>query len=164
MRTENRASSLSYAWFVTRKPFVCFVWVSFGFLFVFDCWLVLFGFLLDTPGRTCWTALVHALFRLPNAYRTLHNSSNGTNTVLRPGESREGKGRKKNPCYLEMCRTKFLKVRLECPYLRLYFLGRKAVKEPPKRDIVNAFANLFNQHNKVRRPGESHRGAGRKKK
>ena len=36
--------------------------------------------------------------------------------------------------------------------------------EPPKRDIVNAFANSFNQHNKVRRPGESHRGAGRKKK
>ena len=35
--------------------------------------------------------------------------------------------------------------------------------EPPKRDIVNAFANSFNQHNKVRRPGESHRGAGRKK-
>ena len=36
--------------------------------------------------------------------------------------------------------------------------------EPPKRDIVNAFANSFYQHNKVRRPGESHRGAGRKKK
>ena len=29
---------------------------------------------------------------------------------------------------------------------------------------MNAFANSFNQHNKVRRPGESHRGAGRKKK
>ena len=28
-------------------------------------------------------------------YRTLHNSFNGTNTVLRPGESREGEGRKK---------------------------------------------------------------------
>ena len=28
---------------------------------------------------------------------------------------------------------------------------------------MNAFANSFNQHNKVRRPGESHRGAGRKK-
>ena len=27
--------------------------------------------------------------------------------------------------------------------------------EPPKRDIVNTFANSFNQHNKVRRPGES---------
>ena len=26
--------------------------------------------------------------------------------------------------------------------------------EPPKRDIVNAFANSFNQQNKVRRPGE----------
>ena len=41
--------------------------------------------------------LVHALFRLPNAgtYRTLHNSFNGTNTVLRPRESREGEGRKK---------------------------------------------------------------------
>ena len=25
-------------------------------------------------------------------------------------------------------------------------------------------SNSFNQHNKVRRPGESHRGAGRKKK
>ena len=36
--------------------------------------------------------------------------------------------------------------------------------EPPKRDIVNAFANSFNQHNKVRRPGKSHRGAGRKKR
>ena len=27
----------------------------------------------------------------------MHNSFNGTNTVLRPGESREGEGRKKNP-------------------------------------------------------------------
>ena len=27
-------------------------------------------------------------------YRALHNSFNGTNTVLRPGESREGEGRK----------------------------------------------------------------------
>ena len=30
-----------------------------------------------------------------HAYRTFHNSFNGTNTVLRPGESREGEGRKK---------------------------------------------------------------------
>ena len=50
------------------------------------------------------SVLVHALFRLPNAgtYRTLHNSSNGTNTVLRPGESREGEGRKKN-CWSFCC-------------------------------------------------------------
>ena len=41
--------------------------------------------------------MVHALFRLPNAgcCCTLHNSFDGTNTVLRPGESREGEGRKK---------------------------------------------------------------------
>ena len=47
--------------------------------------------------------MVHALFRLPKegSCCTLHNSYNGTNTVLRPGESREGEGRKKeNKCNL----------------------------------------------------------------
>ena len=36
-------------------------------------------------------------YQNPNegTYGTLHNSFNGTNTVLRPGESREGEGRKK---------------------------------------------------------------------
>ena len=67
----------------------------FGFVFglfagFFPRWTPLFGHL------DC--VLVRALFRLPNAgtYRALHNSFNGTNTVLRPGESREGEGRKKN--------------------------------------------------------------------
>ena len=41
----------------------------------------------------------------PNAgtYRTLHNSFNDTNTVLRPGESREGEGRKKD--FITLART-----------------------------------------------------------
>ena len=76
----------------------------------FGCWL-LFGlpvlcfWVVVLPLCPCLhprldfldCVMVHALFKLPNAgcCCTLHNSFNGTNTVLRPGESREGEGRKR---------------------------------------------------------------------
>ena len=71
----------------------CFVWVFFGFVLVVGWSFSSLDTCLDMLDRV----LVDAFFRLPNAgtYRTLHNSFNGTNTVLRPGESREGEGRKK---------------------------------------------------------------------
>ena len=73
---------------------VCLVLVWFcGFLFVFaglfSCLTPLFGHVgLCTGPRSLSTPQC-------GTYRTLHNSFNGTNTVLRPGESREGEGRKK---------------------------------------------------------------------
>ena len=53
--------------------------------------------------------MVHALFRLPKkgCCCTLHNSFNGTNTVLRPGESQEGEGRKKNSAWAKISNMHF---------------------------------------------------------
>ena len=90
---------------------------------------VFFGLVFFFPGDhpmldmlDC--VLVQALFWLPNegTYRTLHNSFNGTNTVLRPGESREGEGRKKR----DNCRSHYScgKERQELPPpLREYWRG-----------------------------------------
>ena len=93
--------------------FGLFLFVLFGVfcfsVWLFFCFVVLFRFTLRFGHLDC--VLVRALFRLPNAgiYRTLHNSFNGTNTVLRPGESREGEGRKKKAkCSLfERCQMQF---------------------------------------------------------
>ena len=76
---------------------LCFLFCFWCFRFGF-CLFVLFALVDCTPA---WTTLdrvmVRALFRLPNAgtCSIVHNSFNGTNTVLRLGESREGEGRKK---------------------------------------------------------------------
>ena len=78
-----------------------FGWVGFfRFLLVFCFWAVVLVFRSCLYPRLDFLdcVMVHALFRFPNeeCCCTLHNSFNGTNTVLRPGESREGEGRKKN--------------------------------------------------------------------
>ena len=78
------------------------------FVFACFCFFLLWGLvclfrllflsLVNTPIWTCWTVYWSMLsFDSPMREHTRHCTirSNGTNTVLRPGESREGEGRKK---------------------------------------------------------------------
>ena len=76
---------------------VCFV-----FFFCFGCvWFACLHPRLDPLD----CVMVHALFRRKEGCCcTMHNSSNGTNTVLRPGKSREGEGRKKTRFVLVLIR------------------------------------------------------------
>ena len=57
--------------------------------------MAVFRFLVDTPIWTYWT--VHwSMLSFDFPMREQGHRSNGTNSVLRSGESREGKGRKKS--------------------------------------------------------------------
>ena len=79
--------------FVGCAFWLVFVVFAFGFLLFGLFALIGLHPSLDLLDRV----MVRALFRLPNAgtCSIVHNSFKGTNTVLRPGESREGEGRKK---------------------------------------------------------------------